>query len=60
MANNNLCPYCDNKPPYYLATITLTKTLTMNKIIELTDENIRLKAENYQLKKIKAITDKQL
>lgn len=51
MTTNNPCPYCDNLPPYFLATITASKTLSMNKIIELTDKVAVLEKELYQLKK---------
>ncbi len=50
MANKTPCPYCDNAPPYYLASLTVTKTISMNKIIELTDEVVALKKELMKLK----------
>lgn len=51
MATKTLCPYCDNAPPYYLASLTITKKISMAKIVELTDEVVALKAEIVQLKK---------
>jgi len=50
MANKTLCPYCNNAPPYYLAHLTVSKIVTMNKIIALTDEVIALKKELMKLK----------
>lgn len=45
MTTNQLCPYCDNLPPYYLATITVTKSVSMAKIVELTDKVAELERE---------------
>lgn len=53
MTTTMLCPYCDNAPPYYLASLTVTKTISMNKIIELTDEVAALKKQLHELKKVK-------
>jgi len=53
MTTKVLCPYCDNAPPYYLASLTITKKMSMAKIVELTDENAKLKAELRKLKKVK-------